>query len=168
MIALYKGRSWFSRIIRWFTWSQYSHAAWICRDGTILEAVAGRGVIRSSSLSDAHTPLTEVDVFKLNITEEQAQAVEAFMTRQLGKRYDWLGILGLVLRRRTENQGAWFCSELVTNALNAAGIYPLLRVPCCKIFPGLLALSPLLSLRDSFQTRTMDAFQFARSLGGEA
>lgn len=40
---------------------------------------------------------------------------------QIGRRYDWAGALGLALRRGWQDRRAWFCSELVAWAADAAG-----------------------------------------------
>jgi hypothetical protein len=151
MIALYKGKSFISRLIRWFTWSVYSHAAWVCRDGSVIEAWSG-GVRHAASLGAAHDAGTPVDLFELDLTEDQLQAVEEFLLAQVGMKYDWLGLCGFLSRHAMDEHDAWFCSELVTAGLNAAGVYPLLRVPACKVPPCLLALSPLLRLCQSTVT----------------
>ena len=148
MIALYRGKSLLSRLIRWFTWSPYSHAAWICRDGSVIEAWS-KGVRRAASLGEAHMAGTPVEIFALDLDAQQHAEIEKFLTKQLGQKYDWWGILGFLPRRVMENHDAWFCSELVTKALNAAGVWPLLRIPACRITPGLLALSPLLRLKEA-------------------
>lgn len=151
MIALYKGKSFISRLIRWFTWSEYSHAAWVCRDGSVFEAWSG-GVRHAASLAEAHDAGTPVDLFVLDLTDDQRRDAEAFLLAQVGMKYDWLGLCGFLTRRAMDEHDAWFCSELVTAGLNAAGVYPLLRVPACKVPPCLLALSPLLRLRESLVT----------------
>lgn len=45
---------------------------------------------------------------------------------QVGKPYDWRGILGFALRRDWQETDAWFCSEFVAWCFERAG-YPLLR-----------------------------------------
>lgn len=153
MIALYKGTSFLSRLIRWFTWSEYSHAAWLCEDGSVIEAWQGGGVRHVASLGAQHKAGTPVDMFFVYghgdnlLTTCQRNAVENFLLEQVGEKYDYLGILGFLSRKRMEAHDAWFCSELIFKALNHAGIYPLLRTPACKVSPGLLAISPLLKFQ---------------------
>ena len=48
MIALYKGTSALSRIIRWRTWSDYTHAAWVFQDGSVIEEWKGGVIDRKS------------------------------------------------------------------------------------------------------------------------
>jgi hypothetical protein len=146
MIALYKGRSLISRCIRLFTWSQYSHAAWIdAKANLVIEAWSGR-VRMASSLSELHTPGTPVDVFFVDVTPEQDTIIAAFMHSQVGKAYDYRGIVHFITRRPETGAGQarWFCSELVHAAYRAAGIQLLSRVPDYKVSPGTLSYSPLL------------------------
>lgn len=144
MIALYKGRSWISRIIRWRTWSPYSHAAWLCRDGTVIEAWPG-GVQWVSGLLAQHKEQTTVEVYEIvGLTEEQRTRIETFLVAQIGKPYDYLAILGFMLRKPLQEPSRWFCSELVFSACQSAGVNLLARIPSWKVSPDLLALSPIL------------------------
>ena len=144
MIALYKGTSFISRIIRWRTWSDYSHAVWVCRDGTVIEAWVG-GVRRVPGLLSQHREKTVVELYAIaGLNEEQRDRIETFLVAQLGKPYDYAAILGFALRKDTQNPAKWFCSELIFAACLFAGIYLLARIPPWKVSPDLLALSPLL------------------------
>ncbi len=144
MIALYKGTSWMSRAIRWRTWSDYSHAAWVREDGSVIEAWTN-GVRCVTSPLDDHTPGTPIDFFDVAITPDQRRQVEAFLMWQLGKPYDHTAILGFLTRAKSENPDRWFCSELVFAACKSAGVELLKRIPAWKVCPGTLSLSPMLS-----------------------
>lgn len=142
MIAIYRGKSWLSRIIQAFNWSPYSHVAWIDdNDFTVYEAWR-RGVSRAPTPSHNHTPGTMVDLFTVKgETPEHTAIIREFMQSQLGKPYDFLGILGFVFRAtRLQRKTKWFCSELVAEAYATAGI-PLVRLPSHKVYPGMLATS---------------------------
>jgi len=143
MIALYKGTSALSRLIRWRTWSDYSHAAWVFPDGSVIEAWKG-GVTHAPSILSAHASDTEVHLFALDLTIEQRWAIQDFLIAQIGKPYDYAGILGFLAAAKTENPDRWFCSELLFSAVKQARINLLARIPAWKVYPGLLALSPLL------------------------
>jgi uncharacterized protein YycO len=147
MIALYKGKSIISRIIKSFTWSQYSHAAWIDDDGSVYEAWHRGGVTHVNSISANHTPGTLVHIYKVtNETPEIRQAVRIFLQSQVGLKYDWLGVFGFVLRaHRFARQNRWFCSELVAEAYRLSG-HKILNLPSNKVFPGMLAASLTLTL----------------------
>jgi uncharacterized protein YycO len=146
MIAFYQGRSLISRAIRLFNWSEFSHAAWIDDDASCFEAWRGR-VRHDACASANHTPGTPLYRYAVaGETPAIRAAVRGFLRAQVGKRYDYLGILGFVLRSsRLANQNRWFCSELVAAAYESAGL-PLLRLPSYKVYPGMLAASPLLRL----------------------
>ena len=130
MIALYKGTSALSRLIRWRTWSEYSHAAWVFPDGSVIEAWKG-GVTHAPSILAGHVPDTEVHLFTLDLTADQRWAIQDFLIAQIGKPYDYTAILGLGLRRDWQEEDAWFCSELVAWAFQHAG-EPLFRAECLR------------------------------------
>ena len=56
----------------------------------------------------------------------QAQAVIAAAESQIGKPYDWLGVLGIGLHRDWQEPDRWFCSEMAAWAFQQAG-RPLFR-----------------------------------------
>ena len=170
MILLYKGKSWISKIIEWQTFSPYSHAAWWCQDGTVIEAwhtqtIDGKrklklkeGVQRHDSPATIHTPGTEIDVFEVPGIDEAA--VESFLIEQIGKDYDFAPVVrGFIFRVMRDNPDKWFCSELVSAACSAAGAH-LLRAPSWKISPGLLSYSPLLQPVGTITTRENGEFDF--------
>ena len=155
MIALYRGTSGLSKAIRFINWSDYSHAAYIDVDTTeVFEAWKG-GVRKVANLSDQHDPGTEVDLFVVEATPEQNQAVKKFLVSQVGKGYDYAAIMGFLIRRdeAPEDQTKWFCSELVFAAYQSAGIDLLARIPRWKVYPGMLAYSPLLKVAGSITTQ---------------
>lgn len=68
----------------------------------------------------------------------------AFLYQQVGKPYDKRAIFGFAAGRNWRNPDGWFCSELVTNALEVQGFFPyLLSTPENKVDPDdlLLAIS---------------------------
>jgi len=145
LIAAYQGISWQSKVIRWYTRSVYSHVAWVDTNGETYEAWEGR-VRLAASLFELHTPGTVVDLFEVNgIFADRLRTVRAFHAAQVGKKYDWLGILRMVSRRpfSTDDQAKWFCSELVHAAHAAAGLC-LQVMPPWKVTPDILCASPLL------------------------
>jgi hypothetical protein len=40
-----------------------------------------------------------------------------FAKSQIGKKYDPLGIISLLLRKKIEDKGKWFCSEFIASVL---------------------------------------------------
>lgn len=139
-LLLFRGRGIISWLIRWQTRSCYSHAALMLPDGSVIEAWQGAGV-RRTWLRD----WTEVDVFDIHeMTTEQWQAAIAFARCQIGKPYDYRGVLRFLSRRRKALDDRWFCSELVYKSLESAGVRLLRDVEAGEVSPGMLARSPLL------------------------
>jgi len=150
MIALYKGVSvWPSRCIQFLNWSEYSHAAFICRKtGECIEAWSPGGVRRTEGFGEQHQKGTRVDFFEvIGITQAQEDAAKAFMLTQLGKPYDWRGVVHFITRPTEEDthyQKEWFCSELVFEAYLRSWVNIFERIPAYKVYPGMLAISPKL------------------------
>lgn len=144
-IALFRGRSLLSRLIRWQTRGEYSHAALLFSDGLFVEAREGVGV-RFSQAGVFARPGERVDWFAVMVTPTQEDDLRAFCYQQRGCQYDYRAIVAFVTRTHltTEHATRWFCSELVYAAFQAAGIR-LLRGTCpWEVSPALLARSPLL------------------------
>lgn len=140
-VALYEGTSFFpSRLIRWITWGDKSHAAWFYPEGVIIptslttkQVVFGHdawypgGVRRLSSLSDGHKPGTKVILYNIDVTQEQLYKLVQFNESQVGKKYNWFGVLEFppfirfflhIFSKKYMAQDpmdlpAWFCSALV-------------------------------------------------------
>jgi hypothetical protein len=148
MIALYRGISLASRLIRLRTWSDYSHASWISEDFKLEIESWGRGVQANGVPFSLHTPHTAVDLFDVPIlTAGECEGLQHFLLRQVGRSYDWPGILGFVTRRDqgAESQRKWFCSELLAAAFESIRRPLLCRIKPWRVYPGLLAYSPMLS-----------------------
>lgn len=154
MLVAYKGRSfWPSKLIRWMSWSDYSHVAWMTKAGGIYEAWSPK-VRYCSSVHVGHQKGTEVEIFTIpNLTQEQRDVIENYLCEQVGKPYDWVGVFRFVPRLSTnKNQtGRWFCSELVMAALKKANINPLKRIPNYKVTPGMLVTSPIFTFKTKFK-----------------
>ena len=146
-IALYRGTSWVSKAIRWFTWSQYSHAALAVIDGssvTVREAWH-KGVRTTHSWDDGHESGTRIDlyVFRHPPTEKEEATILATFDAEMGKPYDWRGAASFFFRRRMQRDGAWFCSEIVAHSCMAGGRMLLACAPW-RISPEGIANSPML------------------------
>jgi uncharacterized protein YycO len=146
-VALYKGRSWTSKLIRWFTRSEYSHAAWVEKSGKTWESWEPGGVRTVPSPLVGHDPRTPIDFFFVQGMDElSAQIVSDFFAKHLGKPYDFWGVIGFISRRsRQVGDPRWFCSEILIEALRAGGINILAaRLESYKVTPRDVAVSPLL------------------------
>jgi len=101
--------------------------------------------VRCGKFSEVHTPGTEFAVYSVEVSENQKGQIERFLTSQLKKGYDWLGILGFPLRNwKIERKDRWFCSELVFTAFKQVGVELLKNTHPSEVSPRLFLKSPLL------------------------
>lgn len=119
-----------SALLRVALWSSWSHCALI--DGIdVIEATAFNGV-RRRPLAKLLWESSEFTIVR--IPTQDPDAVLRAAASQIGRRYDWLGLLGIGLRRKWQSDSAWFCSELIAWAFEAAG-QPLVRLRAWRITP---------------------------------
>lgn len=163
MIALYQGTSPVSRLIQWRTWSPFSHAAWVYGDGAVIEAWKGVGVHEADNLGSAHRPGTRVELLSIQLTDSEEWDLMAFLRAQIGKRYDYRGVLGFISHRDSaQQQNAWFCSELIAAAFESIGRPLLARIPPWRVTPGMLWTSPLLKQEGRVTTGRQCLREFPR------
>jgi hypothetical protein len=131
------------------------------RTASSIEAWQGSGVILVSDIMHGiHTPGTIIDCYEIpGMIPEAQRLVWAFHASQLGKKYDYRGVLRFISRRSVMAAGSapapgadpypdvdrWFCSQIVAQAFNYAR-EPLLRAPSYRVSPTMLTYSPLLKL----------------------
>ena len=128
-----------SLLLRTALWSPWSHCAIV--DGEEVIEAAAFGGVRARPLADMLADATKMAFVTLPGDEH---AVIAAARSQIGKPYDWAGVLGFGFRRRWQDDDAWFCSELVAWAFAEAGT-PLFREHAWRITPRDIYI-PLLSL----------------------
>ena len=143
-----KGISLTSRLIRWWQWGfPYTHIAYCFdltdpNDPVVIEAWYR---VRKGWFSEVHTPGTEFAVYSVEVSKNQKAQIERFLNSQIGRKYDWLGILGFPLRNwKLESKSRWFCSELVFTAFQKAGVELLKNTHPSEVSPRLFLKSPLL------------------------
>lgn len=111
-----------SWMIRAGSWSRWSHVA-IVDGNQVIEAVALDGVVTTPIASRLkQDPSWIISALPCNDPE----AVTAAARTQIGKPYDYTGVLGIGLHRDWQQDDRWFCSELVAWAF-AQGGNPLFR-----------------------------------------
>ena len=154
-IALYQGVSPASKLIRWQTWSKWSHVAAILRDGTVIEALykdssekwfpwlKGK-VVHVDNLGVNHTPGTVVDIFRVECTEEQADVFESYLKSQIGVGYGYWSLARFVTRTGIIKGKKMFCSKLIGTAANECGKPVQLRFSPSKMAPVHIGISPIL------------------------
>lgn len=119
-----------SALLRVAMWSQWSHCA-ILDGGEVIEATTSHGV-SVRSLDDFLAASSRWEV--VEVPAADPAAVIAAARAQIGRRYDWAGVLGIAIRRAWQQADAWFCSELVAASFHAAGT-PLFRTDAWRVTP---------------------------------
>jgi hypothetical protein len=129
-----------------FSWSNYYHASIVFPDGTEWQSKPGRGVCKGKPLGWLAEPGSRCELYEFiqPITEDDLQQITAFLIEEEGSGYDYKGILGFLLRWRSQSTDKWFCSELVFSACLAAGRRLLNNREPWQISPVDLTESPLL------------------------
>lgn len=153
MVGAYRGTSLISRLIRWRTWSDYSHVSLIRVTGEVIEAWHRGGVQARACWDEAHTPGTVIELYAVEASLEAQERAWAFAEAQVGRGYDWRGILGFLTRSDGQRPRLWFCSELVASAFDSAGVPLLGRMPPHRMSPGDVVHSPRLRYISSVVTR---------------
>ena len=152
-LAFYCGKSAISRLIQFRTWGQYSHVAHLLSDGGVIEAWYG-GVRRCESVSEQHSRGTKVDIFKIkNLSADDDLRVMRQAFDRIGQPYDYRGLLGFLLRVHLDSEEQVFCSEMIMEDYQNAGINLLANVRSDKVSPTMLSYSPLLVFEKQIITR---------------
>lgn len=119
-----------SLLLRVALWSSWSHCAIV--DGDQVIEAAATGGVRVRPLADLVAESSRTQL--LEIPTRDPASVIAAARSQVGKPYDWLGVVGIGFRRRWQDADRWFCSELIAWAFQAAGS-PIFRVHAWRITP---------------------------------
>ena len=146
-VGVTQGISFYSRVIKWFQWGNpNTHIFYMYEeelnkeDPVILEAMSGYGV-HKDKLSLSHTKGTPYQIYSLEVTTEQKAIIEEYLEQQLGKKYDYRGILGFASRKDTDDSNKLFCSELIYQAFNKAAVKLFRTLRPIQIYPS-LAIEP--------------------------
>lgn len=144
-VCLHSGTSLVSRLIRWHSRGDYSHASIVLPDGRHFESREGQGVLchRKFALTN---PTEIVDWFVLAdpLDEAEVARLATWLESQVGKGYDWWMVAGFLSRspiEATASAGKHFCSELVYGGLAAVGCLLLRTHDAWRISPVMLGLS---------------------------
>lgn len=156
-ILLFHGRGIISWLIRFQTRGDYSHAAVMLRDGRIIEAWQGSGkhLWLNNGVRELPGPkygTQGIDVFDIQgITEEQEARMHDWFLAQVGKKYDFLGVIRFVTREKRGDVKKFFCSELVFEGCLQAKIELMARTKSWEVPPDWLKRSTLLK-KSTFET----------------
>lgn len=120
-VAFYTGSGrLIDNLIRWWTDSQYSHCEILFSNGEMFSADAWSNSTRfNSQFNPDHWEFVEL---------QAGESVEAFLYKwcmdRVGKKYDWLGVIGFVLPWFNQDSQRWFCSEVCGAGLKFIGKIP--------------------------------------------
>lgn len=118
-----------SGLIRWFSWSDWSHVDFVLRDGRFLGSRLDGGVrIRP------HDYLTPSKYRYAYVDVADPRKVYGWATSQIGKKYDWKAIVGFLPRVNWQDPERWFCSELVAQGFELKD-QPIVDRECSRITP---------------------------------
>lgn len=122
-----------SYAIRFLTDSPWSHVAAQLKDGSIVDTTLSHGGVRRWSVDDWARIYKEVETREFILPGEHK--AEQWALEQLGKPYDWLGVIGLGLRKRKwHDETKWFCSEMKA-AMAMQGGRMLVRLDAKRVTP---------------------------------
>jgi uncharacterized protein YycO len=128
-----------SRLIRWRDWSDYSHVDLVLPDGKLLGALPDGGV----QIRDPYPTRSKL-ILSIEVSPDKYHSILFRALSQVGKPYDYVGILGFVFNRDWEDDSKWFCSELIAWLFKECGV-PILRTDNTdRISTKDLMLSPYL------------------------
>lgn len=138
-ILLMSGNGFVSKLIKFQSWGDVSHAAILLEQDLLVEAWQGKGV-RYKIIQDWK------NVRRFEITQPFSELeLRLFISKQIGKKYDYRGVARFLTRNDTEKENEkWFCSELVFKAFEIAGLKLLERIPPARVSPQQLLYSPYL------------------------
>ena len=113
-----------SRIIRYYSWSEFSHVDFVWPTDAYLGARLDGGVrLRPYN----YTKPAKQAFFGIELGKTKEREILGIAFAQIGKPYNWKGITGFALNEDWQSGKSWFCSQLVAHCFAAAG-EPLLRV----------------------------------------
>jgi uncharacterized protein YycO len=104
-------------LIRLFSFGRFNHVS-IRLGNYVYEATTTRGVIRT--LYTKWDGRTMVFSKKIELTTEEYQRAFIWLNKQLGKKYDFIGILSFIFFFLPPHKGYFYCSEYAICALAKA------------------------------------------------
>ena len=119
----FRGKSWISKVIRYFTRSKdYSHIAIMLPDDNLIEAWTHGGWTQWTDYSslDKHTPGTKYEVWPLMVSDTVYEYCMNYYIHHAEQKtpYDYAGILGFIFKKSVkQNKKKFFCNELAITPL---------------------------------------------------
>ena len=139
----------FSKLVRFITWSHYSHVDMIVGGDHIIGASVLHGVEEVSLAYRKSVSHRWVIGEVPTIAAEDDDNIYRALKSQVGKPYDWFGILGFLFHRDWQNEDRWFCSELIAWAFDKVGTRILAdSVRKSRVSPEHLLMSPMIKITE--------------------
>ena len=138
-----------SRLIRWQTRGDYSHAGFLLPDGTIIDSEWGHGVRHIMHHPESYK---RFDVYTIkDLTPIQSGELHRLLLADVGKvKYDYLAVLRFVSRRKMKLNDLAFCSEYVLEKCRKIAIYLFhKRTHAWRVSPSVLPMSLGLELKEN-------------------
>jgi uncharacterized protein YycO len=117
----------------------------------LLSAAAPHGVA-FSKLEDRLALASASAVIEVPVPDEAAAL--AWATSQVGRPYDWAGVVGIGLHRNWEDDDSWFCSEFAATAMKRGGYEPFRAGSLYRVVPEHIWMLNLPIIRQSDEGRT--------------
>lgn len=147
-----------SRLVRLATWSTYSHVDYVIFDDELTKTKEGYSLLGAQGDGVKIRPanyehFTCYERVILTVTDEQYDKFIAFLTVQIGKKYDYTALFGILFHRDWQETDSWFCSELQAAALVYAGILSF-KLKGNRVTPELLRV--LVSVIETSETEVKE------------
>ncbi len=113
-IILAKGSKWYSKAIKFWTYSSWSHVYYVVSEGIIdityprVQLIQYDDVKESCLVLRWAVPFCPADIIKW----------DWYLKSLVGKKYDLAGLLSFVIHAKVQNKSYYFCSEAGLEAAN--------------------------------------------------
>jgi uncharacterized protein YycO len=108
-----------SPLISWWTKHWSNHCDLMTGPDTMISALPLFGV---QEWPQRVVAAKRVEYITVPCTDEQARKAIAYARAQIGKPYDYGGVVSFPFRSSWRVQNRWFCSEITAAALEVAGV----------------------------------------------
>lgn len=131
-------------ITRWRSWHWATHVDFVLPNGDLLSAYTNGVHIRPDD------PIRKNSYHVERYTFDAPESCYDYALSQVGKKYDWWAVLGILIKRDWDNEEKWFCSELIARSCQEAG-FPIIRASHMnRVMPAHLLMNPMLVKDTSF------------------
>ncbi len=111
-IINFDGDKFVDKLIKFWTRGIFSHSAVLFPDWTFLEIYPPRQTRwKYTTIVTNHQKSDLITVFDINTEDSYDDIKKMYDTLIVGKKYDWIGIIGFVLRLKKGQRNGYFCSE---------------------------------------------------------